>query len=124
MPTLRWWLSNWRTIRGPRLSKERFGSRIDERHLTRRLRGALRIVHESIGMMLASELSTSGANLIGARAKRHAEHLVWCTASRHREASSSAAVTAAETSASSADIVSKPSPPPRALSGAGAPRLM
>jgi hypothetical protein len=69
MPTLRWWLGNWRTIRGPRLSKERFGGRIDERHLTRRLRGALRIVHESIGMMLASELPARGANLIGACAE-------------------------------------------------------
>jgi poly-gamma-glutamate capsule biosynthesis protein CapA/YwtB (metallophosphatase superfamily) len=124
MPTLRWWLGNWRTIRGPRLGKERFGGRIDERHLTRRLRGALRIVHESIRMMLASELPTCSADLIGARAKRYAEHLVWCATSRHREASSSAAVTAAETSASSADIVSRLSPPPRALSGAGAPRLM
>jgi hypothetical protein len=92
MPTLRWRLGNWRTIRGPRLSKECFGGRIDERHLTRRLRGALRIIHESIGVMLASELPTSGSNLIGARAKRHAEDLVGGTAACHRERPSPAEI--------------------------------
>jgi hypothetical protein len=121
MSTLRWRLSGGRTIRGPRLGEQRFRSSIDERHLARRLRGALRVIHESIWVMLACEPSTRGANLIGTRAKWHAEHLVWRTPPGHREASSSAALTAAETSASSADIVSAPSPPARALSGAGAP---
>ena len=85
MATLRWRLSGGRTIRGPRLSKQRFSGSIDERHLTRRLRGALRIVHESIGVMLAGELSTRGANLIGTRPQRDTEHLVRAAAARHRE---------------------------------------
>jgi hypothetical protein len=121
MSTLRWRLSGGRAIRGPRLGEQRFRSSIDECHLARRLRGALRVIHESIWVMLAREPTTRGANLIGTRAKWHAEHLVWRTPPGHREASSSAALTAAETSASSADIVSAPSPPARALSGAGAP---
>jgi hypothetical protein len=76
MPTLRWWLDNWRTISGPRLSKQRLGGRIDERHLARRLGSALRVIHESIGVMLARELSPRGADLIGAGAEPHAEYLV------------------------------------------------
>ena len=83
MPTLRWRLSGRRTIRGPRLSEERFSGSIDERHLARCLRGALRVIHESIGVMLAGELPTRGANLIGTRAERHAEYLVGGTAARH-----------------------------------------
>jgi hypothetical protein len=121
MSTLRWRLSGGRTIRGPRLGEECFRGGIDERHLARRLRGALRVIHESIWVMLAGEPSTRGANLIGTRADWHAEHLMWRTSPAHREASSSAALTAAETSASSADIVSAPSPPRRRPSGAGAP---
>jgi hypothetical protein len=69
MATLCRRLGGGRAIRGPRLGKERFGGGIDECHLARRLRGALRIVHESIGMMLASELPARGANLIGACAE-------------------------------------------------------
>jgi hypothetical protein len=69
-------LSGWPPIRGPRLCQQRFGGRIDERHLTRRLGGALRVVHESIGVMLACKLSPRGADLIGARAEPHAEYLV------------------------------------------------
>ena len=121
MPTFCRRLSGWRPIRGPRLSKQRFSGSIDERHLTRRLRGALRVVHESIGVMLAGELPTSGANLIRARTERHSKNLVRRATPCHREASSSAALTAAETSASSADIVSTPSPSRRRPSGAGAP---
>ena len=83
MPTLRWRLSGRRTIRGPRLSEERFSGRIDERHLPRCLRGALRVVHESIRVMLAGELSTRGANLIGTRPQRDTEHLVRAAAARH-----------------------------------------
>jgi hypothetical protein len=123
MPALCRRLSGGRTIRGPCLGEQRFGGGIDERHLARRLRGALRVIHESIWVMLAGEPSTRGTNLIGTRAKWHAEHLVWRASPGHREASSSAALTAAETSASSADIVSAPSPPARALSGAGAPSV-
>jgi hypothetical protein len=76
MPALCWRLSGGRPIRGPCLGKERFSGSIDERHLTRRLRGALRVVHESIGVMLASELSTRGADLVGACPEPHAEYLV------------------------------------------------
>jgi hypothetical protein len=124
MPTLRWWLDNWRTISGPRLGEQRFGGRIDERHLTRRRIGTRLVINKSIWVMLAGEPSTRGTNLIGTRTKWHAKNLVWRTSPAHREASSSAALTAAETSASSADIVSAPSPPARALSGAGAPSSM
>jgi hypothetical protein len=67
MPTLCRRLSGGRTIRGPRLGEQRFCGGIDERHLTRRLRGALRVIHESIWVMLAGELPTRGANLIGTR---------------------------------------------------------
>jgi len=83
MATLRWRLSCGRTIRSPRLGEQRFGGGIDERHLARRLRGALRVIHESIWVMLAGEPSTRGANLIGTRTKWHAEHLVWRAAPRH-----------------------------------------
>jgi hypothetical protein len=76
VPTLRWRLSGWRPIRGPCLGKERFSGSIDERHLTRRLRGALRVVHESIGVMLACKLSPRGADLVGACPKPHAKYLV------------------------------------------------
>jgi hypothetical protein len=69
-------LSSRRTVGSPRLSEERFGGSIDERHLTRRLRGTLRVVHESIGVMLASEPSTRGADLVGACPKPHAKYLV------------------------------------------------
>jgi hypothetical protein len=121
MATLCWRLGGGRTIRGPRLGEECFGGGVDEGHLARCGIGALRVIHESIWVMLAREPSTRGTNLIGTRAEWHAEHLVWRTSPGHREASSSAAVTAAETSASSADIVSAPSLPARTLSGAGAP---
>jgi hypothetical protein len=121
MSTLRWRLSGGRTIRGPRLGEQRFRSSIDECHLARRRIGAGLVINEAVGMMLAGEPSTRGANLIGTRTERDAEHLMWRASPAHREASSSAALTAAETSASSADIVSAPSPPARALSGAGAP---
>jgi hypothetical protein len=124
MTTLCRRLSSRRTIRGPRLGEQRFGGGIDEGHLARCRIGALRVIHESIWVMFTGEPSTRGANLIGTRTKWHAEHLVWRTSTAHREASSSAALTAAETSASSADIVSTPSPPTRALSGAGAPSSM
>jgi hypothetical protein len=124
MPTFCWGLNRRSTFRGPRLSKQRFGGGIDEGHLARCRIGAGLIINEAIWMMLARELSTRATNLIGARAECNAEHLVWCAASCHREASSSAALTAAETSASSADMLSAPSPPPRALSGAGAPSAM
>jgi hypothetical protein len=76
MPTFCWRLRGWRPIRGPGLSKECFGGRIDERHLTRRLGGALRVVHESIGVMLARELSPHGADFFGACTEPHAEYLV------------------------------------------------
>jgi hypothetical protein len=76
MPTLRWWLDNWRTISGPRLSKQRFGGSIDEGHLARRGIGTRLIVDEAIGVMLASELSTRGADLVGACPEPHAEYLV------------------------------------------------
>jgi hypothetical protein len=121
MSTLRWRLSDRRTIRGPRLGKQRFRGGIDECHLTRRRIGARLVINEAIWVMFTGEPSTRSANLIGTRAKWHAEHLVWRTSPGHREASSSAALTAAETSASSADIVSAPSLPARTLSGAGAP---
>jgi hypothetical protein len=121
MSTLRWRLSDRRTIRSPRLGKQRFRGGIDERHLTRCGIGARLVINEAIWVMLAREPSTRGTNLIGACTERDAEHLMWRTPPGHREASSSAAVTAAETSASSTDIVSTSSPPPRALSGAGAP---
>jgi hypothetical protein len=83
MPTLCWRLGYRRALGGPRLGEQRFGGGIDEGHLTRRLRGALRIAHESIGVMLAGELSARGANLIGACAEWHAENLVRCAAPRH-----------------------------------------
>jgi hypothetical protein len=76
MPALCWRLSGGRTIRGPRLSKQRFCGRVDERHLTRRLCSALRVVHESIGVMLACKLSPRGADLVGACPKPHAKYLV------------------------------------------------
>jgi hypothetical protein len=76
MPTLRWWLDNWRTISGPRLSKQRFGGRIDERHLTRRRIGTRLVINKSIGVMLARELSPRRADLIGACTEPHAEYLV------------------------------------------------
>jgi hypothetical protein len=121
MTTLCRRLSSRRTTRGPRLGEQRFRSSIDERHLARCRIGARLVINEAIWVMFTGEPSTRGANLIGTRAEWHAEHLVWRTSPAHREASSSAALTAAETSASSADIVSTPSPPARALSGAGAP---
>jgi hypothetical protein len=83
MSTLCRRFSGGRTIRGPRLGEQCFCRSVDEGHLARRLRGALRVIHESIWVMLAGELSTCGANLIGTGAEWHAEHLVRCAAPRH-----------------------------------------
>jgi hypothetical protein len=76
-------LSGGRTIRSPRLGEQCFCRSIDERHLARCLRGALRVIHESIWVMLAGEPSTCGANLIDARTEWDAEDLVWRAAPRH-----------------------------------------
>jgi hypothetical protein len=58
-----------RPIGGPRFSKQRFGGGIDERHLARRRIGTRLIINEAVGVMLAGELSTCSANLIGTRAE-------------------------------------------------------
>jgi hypothetical protein len=83
MPTLCWRIYRRRAISGPGLGEQRFCSGIDERHLARCLRGALRIAHKPIRVMLAGEPPTCSANLIGARAERHAEYLVGGAAARH-----------------------------------------
>jgi hypothetical protein len=94
MPTLRWRLGCRRTIRSPRLGEQCFCRSVDEGHLARCRIGALRVIHESIWVMLAGEPSTCGANLIGARAEWDAEDLVWRAAPRHRGASSPVAISA------------------------------
>ena len=76
MPTLCWGLSGRYSLRGPRLSKQRFGGRIDERHLARcRIRTRV-VINKSIGVMLACKLSTRGPNLIGARAELYTENFM------------------------------------------------
>jgi hypothetical protein len=87
MPTFCRWLSGRCSLRSPRLSEEGFGCGINEGHLARCRIGAGLIINEAIWVMLARELSTRGANLIGARAERHSKYLVRCTTSCHREAS-------------------------------------
>jgi hypothetical protein len=69
MSTLRWRLSDRRTIRSPRLGKQRFRGGIDERHLTRCGIGARLVINEAIWVMFTGEPSARGANLIGARAE-------------------------------------------------------
>ena len=76
MPTFCRRLSGWRPIRGPRLSKQRFGGSIDEGHLARRRISARLVINEAVGMMLARELSPRRADLIGACTEPHAEYLV------------------------------------------------
>jgi hypothetical protein len=83
MSTLCWWVNGRRAISGPSLSQQRFCRGIDERHFVRCLRGTLRIAHKPIRVMLASEPSTCGANLIGARAARDTEYLVGGAAASH-----------------------------------------
>jgi hypothetical protein len=68
--------SGWRSLRSPHLSKQRFGGRIDERHLARCGIRTRLVINKSIGVMLACKLSTRGANLIAARTELYAENLV------------------------------------------------
>jgi hypothetical protein len=65
--TLRWRLGCRRPIRSPRLGEECFGGGVDEGHLARCGIGARLVINEAVGVMLAGEPSTRGANLIGTR---------------------------------------------------------
>jgi len=67
MATLRWRLGCRRPIGCPRLGEECFGRGIDECHLARCSIGARLVISEAVGVMLAGELPTRGANLIGTR---------------------------------------------------------
>jgi len=87
MAAFSWRLGCWRPVCSPCFGEQRFGGGIDERHLARCRFGTRLVINKAVGMMLAGELSTSGANLISTRAKWDAEDLMRRTAPGHREAS-------------------------------------